>query len=65
MTPGRMIFAPPPKDSDNDAMPNEWELKHGLNPNDPSDNTNDPDGDVYTNLEEYLNRTDPGRPDGR
>ncbi|WMI67276.1 hypothetical protein [Mangrovimonas sp. YM274] len=41
-------------DSDNDGMPNSWELANGLNPNDASDrNIVQPDG--YTNLEYYLN----------
>lgn len=49
----------PPADRDNDGMPDEWELKYGLNPDDPSDNILDKDGDGYTNIEEYLNNTDP------
>jgi pectate lyase len=52
---------PPPLDSDHDGMPDEWELKHGLNPRDASDARQDKDGDGYTNLEEYLNGTDPNR----
>jgi hypothetical protein len=40
-------------------MPDEWEKKYGLDPNDPSDAAKDLDGDGYTNLEEYLNGTDP------
>jgi Bacterial TSP3 repeat len=50
---------PAPLDNDHDGMPDEWEKKHGLNPNDPSDAAQDRDGDGYTNLEEYLNGTDP------
>lgn len=46
-------------DSDGDGMPDSWEKKYGLNPNDPSDAAKDADGDGYTNLEEYLNGTDP------
>ncbi len=46
-------------DSDGDGMPDEWERRHGLNPNDPGDAAQDTDGDGYTNLEEYLNGTDP------
>lgn len=42
------------KDADGDGMPDFWELKHGLNPHDPSDaNKVNPDG--YMNLEKYLN----------
>jgi pectate lyase len=51
----------PPRDSDNDGMPDSWERKHGLNSNDVSDGVTDKDKDGYTNLEEYLNGTDPGK----
>jgi pectate lyase len=50
---------PAPLDSDHDGMPDAWEIAHGLNPNDPADANADPDKDGYTNLEEYLNGTDP------
>jgi hypothetical protein len=49
----------PFKDSDNDGMPDEWESKYGLNPNDPSDAAKDLSGDGYTNVEKYLNDIDP------
>jgi len=49
----------PPVDTDGDGMPDDWEIAHGLNPKDPSDANLDSDGDGYTNLEEYLNGTDP------
>ncbi|HET9597438.1 MAG TPA: PKD domain-containing protein, partial [Anaeromyxobacteraceae bacterium] len=52
-----------PGDSDCDGMPDDWELAHGLNPNDPSDASQDPDGDGLTNLEEYRRGTDPHRAD--
>jgi hypothetical protein len=45
----------PPLDTDQDGMPDDWELARGLNPSDPSDGSADPDGDGYTNLEDYLN----------
>jgi hypothetical protein len=48
-----------PADSDNDGMPDQWESAHKLNPNDASDAIADADKDGYTNLEEYLNQTDP------
>jgi hypothetical protein len=51
--------APAPADSDHDGMPDQWETTHGLNPKDPSDASADRDKDGYTNLEEYLNSTDP------
>jgi hypothetical protein len=42
-------------DSDNDGMPDAWELANGLNPNDPSDANQDCTGDGYTNIEKYIN----------
>ncbi|MCB0383478.1 MAG: hypothetical protein KDD05_09350, partial [Psychroserpens sp.] len=43
-----------PVDTDDDGMPDAWEIANGLNINDPSDrNIVQPDG--YTNLEYYLN----------
>jgi len=48
-----------PLDSDHDSMPDEWEKRHELNPADASDNCLDADQDGYTNVEEYLNGTNP------
>jgi pectate lyase len=48
-------------DSDHDGMPDAWEKKFGLNPNDASDAALDKDNDGYTNIEEYLNGTDPSK----
>lgn len=45
----------PSMDSDNDGMPDTWEIKNNLNPNLPEDRNGDHDGDGYTNLEDYLN----------
>jgi len=42
-----------PKDSDADGIPDDWELKHRLNPNDGDDAKIDSDSDGFTNLEEY------------
>jgi len=50
---------PEDKDADGDGMPNDWEKKYGLNPNDPSDASLDKDGDAFTNLEEFDASTDP------
>ena len=50
-------------DADNDGMPDAWELKFGLNPNDPADAKKDADGDMFTNLEEYEAKTDPKNPE--
>jgi hypothetical protein len=44
-----------PKDSDQDGMPDAWETKKQLDPEDPRDGNNDRDSDGYTNVEEYLN----------
>lgn len=42
-------------DSDHDGMPDEWEIAHGLDPNDPEDrNGFDLSAEGYTNLEMYL-----------
>ena len=49
-------------DSDHDGLPNDWEIKHGLNPNDGKDSAADADGDGFTNLEEYESKTDPKDP---
>ena len=45
-------------------MPDIWENKHGLNSKDSSDNVIGNDGDVYTNIEEFINGTDPIVKDG-
>ena len=47
-------------DSDNDGIPDNWELTHGLNPN-ASDQGADNDNDLATNLLEYTYGTDPTR----
>jgi RHS repeat-associated protein len=46
-------------DSDNDGMPDCWEVRYGFNPFDPSDAGEDADGDGLTNLEEYQYGTNP------
>jgi acetyl esterase/lipase/pectate lyase len=51
--------APAPADSDHDGMSNDWERKHMLNPDNASDGVGDTDKDGYTDIEEYLNNTDP------
>jgi hypothetical protein len=48
-----------PADMDLDGMPDAWEQAHGLNASSASDSSQDADGDGYTNVEEYLNGTDP------
>jgi len=47
------------KDTDGDGMPDYWEKRYDLNPQDPADRDEDPDNDGYTNYEEYIQGTDP------
>lgn len=49
----------PYADADGDGMPDEWETRYGLDPHDPSDSNDDLNGDGYTNIEEFINGTDP------
>jgi hypothetical protein len=49
-----------PADTDHDGMPDAWEEAHSLGVEDASDAAADADEDGYTNVEEYLNGTDPG-----
>lgn len=60
-------------DTDEDGLPDEWEIEHGFNPYDPADALGDEDGDSRSNLDEYRNSSDPwvaedsdgdGMPDG-
>ena len=44
----------PPADEDSDGMPDTWEASHDLDPG-TDDSADDPDGDGYTNVEEYVN----------
>uniref|UniRef100_UPI004056EA5E toxin TcdB middle/N-terminal domain-containing protein n=1 Tax=Candidatus Electronema sp. TaxID=2698783 RepID=UPI004056EA5E len=50
---------PDKHDRDADGMADSWELRYGLNPNDPSDADGDLDGDGLSNKEEFLRGTDP------
>ena len=46
----------PYKDTDNDGIPDAWEIAHGLNPKDPNDSALPAkNGGGYTNIEVYLN----------
>jgi WD40 repeat protein len=50
-------------DADNDGMSDDFELKYGLNPNDPTDAAIDSDNDGLTNLQEYGYGTNPNNAD--
>lgn len=46
---------PAPNDADSDGMPDGWERKNGLNPNDASDASSYKLDKLYTNIEVYIN----------
>jgi len=51
-----------PNDTDNDALPNDWETRYGLDPASGSGDNGpggDPDGDGRTNFQEYEEGTHP------
>ena len=54
-------------DADEDGMFKVWEEANGFSDSDASDNNDDPDGDGWLNVEEFLNGSDPNiftNPDG-
>ncbi len=48
-----------PTDGDGDGMPDAWEREHGLDADTAAAADLDSDGDGYTDIEEWLNGTDP------
>lgn len=55
-------YDPLDPDMDGDGMPDGWEVTHGLNPRSATGDdgaTGDPDHDGLSNIDEYLNDTDP------
>jgi hypothetical protein len=46
-----------------DGIPDSWKIAHGLDVNDPTVASQDPDGDGLTNLQEFQLGTDPNNPD--
>ncbi|HOB92226.1 MAG: HEAT repeat domain-containing protein [Bacillota bacterium] len=49
----------PARDSNDDGVPDWWNVKYGFDPLVGLEVNGDLDGDGYTNIEEYLNGTDP------
>lgn len=47
------------RDEDNDGIPLHWETANLLSDNNSSDASEDPDGDLLTNLQEFQNGTNP------
>jgi hypothetical protein len=52
---GTLAGGTAPVDTDKDGMPDAWETKYGLDPNNPADATGDFDHTGYTNVEKYIN----------
>jgi calcium-activated chloride channel regulator 4 len=46
-------------DTDGDTIPDFWEAIYWTNPTDANSANGNPDGDAYTNLQEYQNNTNP------
>ncbi len=46
-------------DTDSDTLPDDYETSNGLNPNLASDAQGNPDGDSFTNAQEFILGTDP------
>jgi hypothetical protein len=49
-------------DSDSDGLPDAWETRYGLDPKNGGDAVGDLNGDGYTNIEEFVNGSDPQSP---
>ncbi len=52
---GTLAGGTPPVDTDKDGMPDAWETRYGLDPNNAADATGDFDHTGYTNIEKYIN----------
>jgi hypothetical protein len=60
---GRVPLATSNDDSDGDGLPDVWELRYGLNPNNATDGAQDTDGDGLDNRTELRTRTAPNGAD--
>lgn len=49
----------PRPDADGDGRPDAWETRYGFDPHSADPSASDTDRDGYTDIEEYLNTTDP------
>ncbi len=49
-------------DLDSDGIDDRWESRYGLSSGNPNDATNNPDGDLFDNLSEYIADTNPTNP---
>ena len=57
-----MYLGEPYADADADGMPDDWELKNGLDPKNAFDATSDLNGDGYTNIEKFIYGLNPRAP---
>ncbi len=56
---GGLLHLTATPDADDDGMADDWEVAHGLDPGDPDDASENPDGDGFDNIDEFLAGTDP------
>jgi hypothetical protein len=59
----KLLSTQPQEDVDADGMPDEWERRFSPKGDLSLQNSLDLDGDGYTNMEEYLNQTNPTKND--
>ncbi len=59
----KLLSAKPQQDTDDDGMPDEWERRFSPNRDLSLLSSGDLDKDGYTNVEEYLNQTNPTKKD--
>ncbi len=52
----------PYADADGDGMPDDWEIKNGLDAKNPADATGDLNGDGYSNIEKFIYGLNPRGP---